>query len=213
MKRYAPAQRESRRPHELGYGTEAAPAPANSAGGDPQASSEFPGTNDQEITMRFAKIGSSLVVALMVPAAAHAAEISEASLRAADAEQVRIIVQADTRAQEAFMHPNYIINGPSNRVLRKAVLVEMLGQGRMASDRFERVIEGLSITGNIGIVMGREIVQPTATSELGERHGPTLLNRRFTNVFLFEGDQWRFLARQATIVSLEAKPEYRSRED
>ena len=44
-------------------------------------------------------------------------DISEASLRAADAEQMRIIVQGDAEAQQAFMHPNYMINGPSNRIL------------------------------------------------------------------------------------------------
>jgi hypothetical protein len=127
--------------------------------------------------------------------------ISEASLRAADAEQMRIIVQADAEAQQAFMHPNYMINGPSNRVLHKAVLVNMLAQGKMGNDFFERVIEDLAITGNVGIVMGREVIHPTPTSELGLRHGDKVLNRRFTNVFLFEDGKWRFLARQATIVN------------
>lgn len=127
-------------------------------------------------------------------------EISEASLRAADAEQMRIIVQADVEAQQTFMHPNYMINGPSNRVLHKDVLVDMLAHGKMGSDHFERVIEDLAITGNVGIVMGREVVHPIPTSELGMRHGDKVLHRRFTNVFLFEDGKWRFLARQATIV-------------
>jgi hypothetical protein len=136
----------------------------------------------------------------MAAAAPLIADVSEQSLREADAEQMRIIVEGDARAQAAFMHDNYIINGPANRILRKPVLVEMLSQGKMASDRFERVIEGTAITGNIGIVMGREIVQPRAGSELGERFGSKLLHRRFTNVFLFENGRWYFLARQATIV-------------
>lgn len=129
------------------------------------------------------------------------AEISESSLRAADAEQMRIIVEADAEAQQEFMHPNYIINGPMNRVLSKNTVVEMLAHGKIGSDHFEREIEGIAITGNVGIVMGREVVHPTAASELGIRHGDKLLNRRFTNVFLFEDGKWRFLARQASIVS------------
>lgn len=128
-------------------------------------------------------------------------DISETSLRAADAEQMRIIVQADAQAQQVFMHPNYMINGPSNRVLHKDVLVDMLAQGKMGNDFFERVIEDLAITGTVGIVMGREVVHPTPTSELGVQHGDKVLNRRFTNVFLFEDGKWRFLARQATIVN------------
>jgi hypothetical protein len=128
-------------------------------------------------------------------------DISEASLRAADAEQMRIIVQADATAQKAFMHPNYMINAPSNRVIHKDVIVDMLAHGKMGNDFFERVIEDLRITGNVGIVMGREVVHPTPTSELGMLHGNKVLNRRFTNVFLFEDGKWRFLARQATIVN------------
>ena len=130
-----------------------------------------------------------------------ATELSEATLRAADAEQMRIIVEGDAKAQQAFMHPNYIINGPSNEVRHKPVLVEMLAHGKMASDRFERVIEGLAITENVGIVMGREVVHPLTNSQLGTLHGNKVLHRRFTNVFLFQDGKWRFLARQATIVN------------
>jgi hypothetical protein len=134
-----------------------------------------------------------------------AADISESSLRAADAEQMRIIVEQDAKTQSAFMHPNYIINGPANRIMRKATVVDMLAHGKMASERFERTIEGTAITGNIGIVMGSEVVQPAAGSELGAKFGSTPLKRRFTNVFIFENGKWSFLARQASIVDAPCK--------
>ena len=142
-----------------------------------------------------------LLAACWLPPAALAEGPTERTLRAADAEQMRIIVEGDAQAQQRFMHPNYILNGPSNKVLRKPVLVDMLAHGKMASDRFERVIEGLAITGNVGIVMGREVVHPLPGSQLGTQHGSATLNRRFTNVFLFEGGRWQFLARHATIVN------------
>jgi hypothetical protein len=131
--------------------------------------------------------------------------ISEQSLRAADAEQKRIIVAGDAKAQQAFMHPNYILNGPSNRVLRKPALVKMLAEGKMAGDFFERTVEGVTITGNIGIVMGSEVVQPGKGSNLEARFGQTPLNRRFTNVYIFEKGHWLFLARQASVVQLSGK--------
>ena len=142
-----------------------------------------------------------LISALCVARAASAAEVSEASLRAADAEQMRIIVDGDAKAQDLFMHQNYIVNGPSNRVLRKQVLVEMLAQGKMASEHFERRIEGVAITGNVGVVMGSERVRPAKGSELGDKHGNNDLNRRFTNVFIYEQGRWQFLARQASVVA------------
>jgi hypothetical protein len=141
-----------------------------------------------------------VVSSLLLAASPPQATPTERSLRAADAEQMRIIVQQDATAQQQFMHPNYIINAPANRVLRKSQVVSMLDQGGMASDRFERVIEGTAITGRVGIVMGREIVKPAAGSELGRLHPAKTLQRRFTNVFLFENGKWRFLARQATVV-------------
>src|SRR5215218_5495893 len=112
---------------------------------------------------------TKLVAALIVIVYARsclAADVSETSLRAADAEQMRIIVEGDAKAQTAFMHQNYMLNAPANRVLRKPVLVDMLANGKMASERFERVIEGTTITGTIGIVMGSEIVQPSSGSNL-----------------------------------------------
>ena len=146
-----------------------------------------------------------LALFALIAHACFAADISESSLRAADAEQMRIIVDGDAKAQNVFMHQNYIINGPANRILRKSDVVGMLAQGKMASERFERVIEGTAITGSIGIVMGSETVRPGAGSELGERFGDRDLKRRFTNVFIFENGTWRFLARQASVVEPACK--------
>lgn len=73
------------------------------------------------------------MLAMVVCPAVMADDPSEASLRAADAEQMRIIVQGDASAQQDFMHSNYIVNGPSNRVMRKPALVAMLAQGSARS--------------------------------------------------------------------------------
>ena len=146
-----------------------------------------------------------LLITLAFAHLCFADDMSASSLRAADAEQMRIIVDEDTEAQRAFMHENYIINGPAHRVMRKTEVVGMLANGKMASERFERTIEGIAITESIGIVMGKEVVQPRAGSELGEKFGSIPLTRRFTNVFVFENGRWHFLARQASIVEALCK--------
>lgn len=144
--------------------------------------------------------GALAATMLAAPALGHSAA-NEESLRYADAEQMRIIVDEDATAQQVFMHPNYMINAPSNRILRKAQLVAMLAKGDMSSEKFSRTIEAVSITGSVGIVMGQETVTPTLNSQLGKQFGRKPLTRRFTNVFLLENGKWRFLARQATVVS------------
>ena len=134
-------------------------------------------------------------------AAAPAARPSEASLRAADAEQMRIIIDGDAKAQQAFMHRNYMVNAPVNRVIVKRQVVDMLAKGQIGSDNFRRTIERTSITGTVGIVMGDETVVPSPASDLGRLLPGKTLHRRFTNVFVWEGGKWRFLARQASVVS------------
>ena len=130
----------------------------------------------------------------------EAPQPTEASLRQADAEQMRIIVTEDAKAQQDFMHPNYLVSAPANRVLRKDQVVAMLAKGDIASDTFQRTVEGTAITGPVGIVMGNETVTPAPNSELGRLHPGKTLRRRFTNVFLWESGQWRFLARHASVV-------------
>jgi hypothetical protein len=46
--------------------------------------------------------------------------------------------------------------------------------------------------------MGRETIKPKP--ELGLVHGVKTLERRFTNVFVFEEGNWRLLARQSTVI-------------
>jgi hypothetical protein len=133
--------------------------------------------------------------------AGRALEINETSLRAADAEELRIILAGDTRAERAFMHPNYIVNSPVNRIVRKDQLIKMLSEGQIASESIERSVEATAITSNVGIVMGREIVMPEPNSELGQLHGKKRLERRFTDVFLFGNGRWRLLARQSTVIN------------
>ena len=142
-----------------------------------------------------------LVALAALVAAAPEQEPTEDSLRAADAEQMRIIVEEDARAQQEFMHPNYMLNGPANAVKRKPELVAMLARGDIASEKFDRKVEGVAITGDVGIVMGSETVTPAPTSSLGRLHPGQTLHRRYTNVFLWQGNRWRFLTRQASIVS------------
>ena len=84
--------------------------------------------------MFFTLLRQSFLFSVTDPSRGGAAgDLSETSLRAAGAEQMRIIVQADAETQQAFMYPNYMLNGPSNRVLRKEVLVDMLAQGKMGT--------------------------------------------------------------------------------
>ena len=136
---------------------------------------------------------------------AAAVQPNETTLRAADAEELRNVLTGDASAMQSLMHPNYMVNSPVNVIVRKDQLIKLLSEGKIASEAFERTIEATAITGNVGIVMGRETVRPKPNSELGLAHGVKTLERRFTNVFVFERGNWRLLARQSTVI--QASPQ------
>ena len=143
-----------------------------------------------------------LLVTLPVAAAVQP---NDTNLRAADAEELRNVLTGDANAMRSLMHPNYMVNSPVNQIVRKDQLIELLSEGKIASEAIERTIEATAITGNVGIVMGRETIKPKANSELGLVHGVKILERRFTNVFVFEQGNWRLLARQSTVI--QASPQ------
>lgn len=143
-----------------------------------------------------------LLVTLLVSAAVQP---DEASLRAADAEELQDVLAGDANAMRSLMHPNYMVNSPVNQIVRKDQLIKLLSEGKIASESIERTIEATAITGNVGIVMGRETIKPKPNSELGLAHGVKTLERRFTNVFVFEQSIWRLLARQSTVIQASSQ--------
>ena len=148
---------------------------------------------------RLAAIAVALACAA-VPSFAQSNDKLEAELRAIDAGQRAAILGGDARAMEALMHRNYRVNAPSNRVLTRDQVLAMIKSGAIAAKSFERTPESVTITGNVGVVMGSERFTPTATSESGRRFGVKPLTRRYTNIYLREAGKWRFLARHANVV-------------
>jgi hypothetical protein len=68
---------------------------------------------------------------------AAAIQPNETSLRAADAEELRIVLTGDANAMRALTHPNYIVNSPVNQIVRKDQLIKLLSEGKIASEAIE----------------------------------------------------------------------------
>jgi len=135
----------------------------------------------------------------VVPAAtAHTPD--EAAVLAADVRQRAAVADVDLPGIAAIAHPNLRVNAPNNRILTREDLVRMVGDGEIRNEVFERVPETVVVTGDVGVVMGRELVYPGAQSEQARMYGRRTLNRRYTNVYLREGGVWRHLARHANVV-------------
>jgi ketosteroid isomerase-like protein len=125
----------------------------------------------------------------------------ERAVLAADSEQRRAVASVDVAAIEKISDPHLRVNAPSNRILSREDLMRMVASGEIRNEIFERVPEQVVITGDVGIVMGHEVVFPGAGSEQARMYGRRTLNRRYTNVYIRSGGVWRHLARHANIIA------------
>ena len=139
-----------------------------------------------------------------IPAASEQSSDQRAVLEA-DAQQRLAVASADGAAIEAIADPHLRVNAPNNRILTRDDLVRMVGSGEIRNEVFERTPEEVVITGDVGVVMGHELVFPGAGSEQARMYGERTLRRRYTNVYIRSGTSWRHLARHANIIP-EASP-------
>lgn len=124
----------------------------------------------------------------------------ERSVLAADAQQRLAVESVNIMAIGEISHPHLRVNAPNNRILTREDLMRMVASGEIRNEVFERIPEDVIITGDVGVVMGREVVFPGATSEQARMYGRKTLNRRYTNIYIRSGEGWRHLARHANII-------------
>lgn len=126
---------------------------------------------------------------------------SKASIIAVDDSQRAMVAASDVSGLERLAHPNLRINAPGGRVLTREKFLANMRNGEIAAESFDRTAEDVSISGNIGLVMGRETFTPAASSELGRTYGASALKRRYTNVYVWQKGRWFWLARHANVVA------------
>jgi len=124
----------------------------------------------------------------------------EASLRRVDDHERSLIAARDFNGMRALADPDLHINAPTNKVLTGSQLLARMQSGAVAAEDFVRTPEVIKISGDVGIVMGRERLRTTPDSESGRMFGAGEIDRRFTNIYQWREGQWRFLARHANVV-------------
>lgn len=151
-------------------------------------------------------VGSTCAPAAASALVTSGAAADESGLRAADREHARILVEQDAAAQRELIHPNFVQNGPTARVLRRRQAVDRLTMDAPPVDRFERSVEGVTITADVGVVTGGEILSASPGAPDTGLDPRSVVERRFTNVYLYEGGRWRMIARQVTPVAVTTPP-------
>lgn len=116
----------------------------------------------------------------------------EATIRNLEQLESRAVLEKDTTTLRKLWSDDYTVNSPANRVVtggKNTLDRPVINQADNAS--FTRTVEHVVING--GYAMGHEVVVPKSNNA-------TPINRRYTNVWLLEKDQWKLIARHANII-------------
>lgn len=152
----------------------------------------------------FAQAASGLLLVLFAAAAVGqppSRDRKEDALARLDMKQKAMVGRADVGALAALSAPELTINAPTGRVLTREQFLAMMRDGRIGAEDFDRTVESVTVSGNVGVVMGREMFTPTPQSELGRTYGAVPLARRYTNVYRFDRGRWLWIARHANVLS------------
>ena len=125
---------------------------------------------------------------------------SRESVLAVDDQQRAMVAASDVAGLERLAHPNLRINAPGGRVLAREQFLANMRIGEIAAEGFQRKPEEVSISANVAVVMGRETFTPAATSELGRTFGAKPLQRRYSNIYVWQKGRWLWLARHANVL-------------
>jgi hypothetical protein len=124
---------------------------------------------------------------------------NENQIRKLEAQEKEAILKGDTTMLYKLWSPNYVVNAPMNVVATINDIKGFLREGKIDYTSFDRVIEKVTFTGNIAIVMGKEITTPEKNTE----NAGKIVIRRYTNIWMKTKGIWLLTARQATNIVVE----------
>lgn len=151
--------------------------------------------------MKVFTVAMLMVFFMAGPASGEATTGEEAALerviRKLETEEREAVLRGDLQALETLWAADFTVNSPQNRISSSsAEVLDLVRSGVIRYSSFAREIEALRFYGDTVIVMGQEVVTPVGNApNAGES-----VRRRFTNIWIKQGDQWRLAARHANAI-------------
>lgn len=117
-----------------------------------------------------------------------------------DEQERQAVLKGDTVALfNRLWWPDILINSPGNVSNDLTAVRKRFRAGQIDYSAFTRSVERVHVYGRMAIILGEEKLQPKGVTD---NVGKTV-TRRFMNVYQQRGKEWRMIARQATIISVE----------
>lgn len=118
--------------------------------------------------------------------------MAEENLRRLD-DQIRVaMINGDVDILNSLMADDFVGTNPFNRVVNREHVLEMVRAGRLRHSQFERVIDEVRLWGDTAVVIGHETVT--------DKGGPAR-ERRYTDVWRRQDQQWRLTVRHANFIA------------
>jgi ketosteroid isomerase-like protein len=113
-------------------------------------------------------------------------------IKALESERFRAMAAGDVAALERLLGDELVYTHSSASLDTKASLIEGIRTKRFNYQKFERPVEEVHVYGDSAVVAGQ------ARIELLGASGTRVLNVRYTDVWVKQGDGWRMVAWQST---------------
>lgn len=155
----------------------------------------------QEVMPKWRKIMKLILIVVIALISATSSAFGQKSVKQSDALEQEIrrldaaeavaVLNSDFKATDKLWAKDFTVNAPHNKIERAAT--GPIRTGKLKYSAFIREPETVMIQGDSAIVMGLEIVTPTADSP----NAGTTMKRRYTNVWMKKNGEWRLTARHA----------------
>jgi hypothetical protein len=121
---------------------------------------------------------------------------SDTDIKKLEQQEAAAMLKGDTLSLSKLWSPDYVVNNPLNTVVDVKTIKWLIRNGKIDYTSFERIIDKITYTQNLAIVMGTEVVRP-------EKKTGKTVNRRYTHVWLKTNGTWLLVARQATNIEVK----------
>ena len=121
---------------------------------------------------------------------------TETEIRRLENLEIQSIFKADTTTLLRLWAKDFVVNNPYGQIVTRSEVLTRIREGKIDYSTVERIIERITLTKNLAISMGREIVTPQKATENAGKN----VTRRYTNIWIKTKGTWQLTARQATIV-------------
>jgi hypothetical protein len=137
---------------------------------------------------------------LLTGKAIFSQDTREAVIRALEIKEREAVLRTDSVLLfDSLWSPDMVVNTPANRVGTVEGTRMQLRSGKLQYLSFDRTIEKITFNDNLAIVMGEEKLRPQGNQD----NAGKLVTRRFTNIWKYSNNQWKIIARHATIIKVE----------